>query len=34
VVAKELFFLTLDPAGLRELTRAELAGPGAGGGER
>lgn len=34
VVEKELFFLTLDPAGLRELTRAELAGPGAGGGER
>ncbi|MBK9515771.1 MAG: penicillin-binding protein activator [Anaeromyxobacter sp.] len=34
VVEKELFFLTLDRDGLRELTRAELASPGAGGGER
>jgi ABC-type branched-subunit amino acid transport system substrate-binding protein len=31
VVEKELFFLTVDPNGLRELTRAELAAPGAGG---
>jgi ABC-type branched-subunit amino acid transport system substrate-binding protein len=29
---KELFFLTVDRDGLRELTREELAGPGAGGG--
>lgn len=28
---KPLFFLTIDKAGLRELTREELAGPGAGG---
>lgn len=32
VVEKELFFLTVDRDGLRELTRAELAAPGAGGG--
>jgi ABC-type branched-subunit amino acid transport system substrate-binding protein len=32
VVEKELFFLTLDRDGLRELTHAELAAPGAGGG--
>jgi hypothetical protein len=31
VVEKELFFLTLDRDGLRELSRAELAAPGAGG---
>jgi ABC-type branched-subunit amino acid transport system substrate-binding protein len=31
VVEKELFFLTVDREGLRELTRAELAAPGAGG---
>jgi ABC-type branched-subunit amino acid transport system substrate-binding protein len=29
--AKPLFFLTVDKAGLRELTREELLGPGAGG---
>ena len=28
---KELFFLTVDRNGLREMTREELAGPGAGG---
>jgi ABC-type branched-subunit amino acid transport system substrate-binding protein len=33
VVEKELFFLTVDRDGLRELTRAELAAPGAGGGD-
>jgi ABC-type branched-subunit amino acid transport system substrate-binding protein len=32
VVEKELFYLTVDREGLRELTRAELAAPGAGGG--
>lgn len=32
VVEKELFYLTVDRDGLRELTRAELAAPGAGGG--
>ncbi len=32
VVEKELFFLTIDRDGLRELTRAELTSPGAGGG--
>ncbi len=32
VVEKELFFLTLDRDGLRELTKSELAAPGAGGG--
>ena len=31
VVEKELFFLTIDKDGLRELSRAELAAPGAGG---
>jgi ABC-type branched-subunit amino acid transport system substrate-binding protein len=31
VVEKELFFLTVDRDGLRELSRAELAAPGAGG---
>jgi ABC-type branched-subunit amino acid transport system substrate-binding protein len=31
VVEKELFFLTVDKDGLRELSRAELAAPGAGG---
>ncbi|HET9555298.1 MAG TPA: penicillin-binding protein activator, partial [Anaeromyxobacteraceae bacterium] len=31
IVEKELFFLTVDKDGLRELTRAELAAPGAGG---
>jgi hypothetical protein len=28
---KELFFLTVDPNGLREMTREELTAPGAGG---
>jgi ABC-type branched-subunit amino acid transport system substrate-binding protein len=28
---RELFFLTVDPSGLREMTREELARPGAGG---
>ena len=32
VVEKELFYLTVDRDGLRELTRAELSGAGAGGG--
>ena len=32
LVEKELFFLTVDRDGLRELSRAELAAPGAGGG--
>jgi ABC-type branched-subunit amino acid transport system substrate-binding protein len=32
LVEKELFYLTLDRDGLRELTRAELAPPGSGGG--
>jgi ABC-type branched-subunit amino acid transport system substrate-binding protein len=32
VVEKELFYLTIDREGLRELTRAELSAPGSGGG--